>query len=81
MPGAKSAVVNGPLAGRSLRQVVTEYPAELMGAGWSGDRFPVLTKFIDASGALPVHLHADDEAAQASLRVLADVLVWDAGLT
>lgn len=64
VPGAQSAVVNGPLAGRSLRQVVTEYPAELMGAGWSGDRFPVLTKFIDASGALPVHLHADDEAAR-----------------
>jgi mannose-6-phosphate isomerase class I len=33
-------------------------------AGWTGDYFPLLTKFIDASGALPVHLHADDEAAQ-----------------
>jgi mannose-6-phosphate isomerase len=57
-------VVDGPLAGRSLRDVVSEFPEALMGAGWSGDVFPVLTKFIDAKGMLPVHLHADDETAQ-----------------
>ncbi|WP_433155782.1 class I mannose-6-phosphate isomerase [Actinomadura nitritigenes] len=34
-----------------------------MGRGWRGARFPVLTKFIDASGPLPVHLHADDADA------------------
>ncbi|MFB6597039.1 hypothetical protein [Streptomyces diastaticus] len=60
--GAVATVQEGPLAGRSLRQVVADRPEELMGPGWSGTRFPVLTKFIDASGALPVHLHADDEA-------------------
>ena len=26
--------------------------------------FPVLTKFIDATSMLPVHLHADDATAQ-----------------
>lgn len=57
-------VTNGPLAGRSLRQLVQEVPEELMGASWSGEFFPVLTKFIDATGSLPVHLHADDETAQ-----------------
>ena len=57
-------VTNGALAGQSLRQVVQDYPEELMGRGWSGEYFPVLTKFIDASGMLPVHLHADDETAQ-----------------
>jgi mannose-6-phosphate isomerase len=62
--GAGGAVTNGPLAGRSLRRVVTDHPEELMGAGWSGEYFPVLTKFIDASGALPVHLHADDATAR-----------------
>ena len=56
-------VTNGPLAGRSLRRIVEESPEELMGRGWRGAYFPVLTKFIDASGMLPVHLHADDEAA------------------
>ncbi|MFI0242176.1 class I mannose-6-phosphate isomerase [Streptomyces sp. NPDC016845] len=62
--GAQGVVTEGPLAGQSLRRIVTTHPEELMGPGWSGTRFPVLTKFIDASGTLPVHLHADDEAAQ-----------------
>lgn len=62
--GNNGQVTNGPLAGRSLRQVVTDHPEELMGLGWTGEYFPVLTKFIDATGALPVHLHADDETAQ-----------------
>ena len=63
--GMGGEVTNGPLAGTSLRQLVTDHPDELMGEGWSGDFFPFLTKFIDASGALPVHLHADDATAQA----------------
>ncbi|MFI6518076.1 type I phosphomannose isomerase catalytic subunit [Spirillospora sp. NPDC050679] len=62
--GLSGTVTNGPLAGRTLRELVAERPEELMGAGWSGEYFPVLTKFIDAAGALPVHLHADDETAQ-----------------
>lgn len=62
--GSGSAVTNGPLAGRTLRQVIADHPEELMGEGWTGEHFPVLTKFIDAAGSLPVHLHADDEAAQ-----------------
>lgn len=62
--GNGSTVLDGPLAGRSLRELVAEYPEELMGAGWTGTFFPVLTKFIDAGGTLPVHLHADDETAR-----------------
>ncbi|RBP64253.1 phosphomannose isomerase type I [Brevibacterium sanguinis] len=62
--GSIGEVTNGPLAGTPLRRIVAEQPEELMGPGWSGDRFPVLTKFIDAAGALPVHLHADDEHAR-----------------
>lgn len=62
--GEIARVENGPLAGRTLRSLATGHPEELMGRGWRGDRFPVLTKFIDASGPLPVHLHADDADAQ-----------------
>jgi mannose-6-phosphate isomerase len=57
-------VTNGPLAGWSLRRIVEDHPEDLMGRGWSGEYFPLLTKYIDASGMLPVHLHADDEVAQ-----------------
>lgn len=56
-------MTNGSLAGRSLRWLTQGYPEELMGRGWRGAYFPILTKFIDATGPLPVHLHADDATA------------------
>ena len=57
-------VVDGPLAGRSLRELTLAHPDNLVGPGWRGPYFPLLTKFIDATGMLPVHLHADDATAQ-----------------
>lgn len=62
--GTAAHVLDGPLAGRSLRSLAQEHGEELIGPGWSGERFPLLTKFIDARGTLPVHLHADDAAAR-----------------
>ncbi|GAA2237075.1 type I phosphomannose isomerase catalytic subunit [Streptomyces nogalater] len=62
--GEGAVVTGGPLAGRALRDLVREHPEELLGRGPHGGRFPVLTKFIDATGPLPVHLHADDETAR-----------------
>jgi mannose-6-phosphate isomerase len=57
-------VINGGYAGRTLHDLVLEYPDELVGEGWRGPHFPLLEKFLDASNMLPVHLHADDETAQ-----------------
>lgn len=57
-------VRNGPYAGRTLHELVEEFPEELVGEGWSGPHFPLLIKFLDASHMLPVHLHADDETAR-----------------
>ncbi len=57
-------VENGPYAGRTLHDLVEEYPDELVGEGWRGPHFPLLFKFLDASHMLPVHLHADDETAR-----------------
>ena len=57
-------ITNGALAGRTLHDAVTDYPDELVGAGWRGPHFPLLEKFLDASHMLPVHLHADDETAR-----------------
>jgi mannose-6-phosphate isomerase len=62
--GNAGEVTDGPLTGWSLRRLVTEHPEEMMGRGWHGERFPVLTKFIDATHMLPVHLHADDPTAR-----------------
>ena len=57
-------VANGPYAGRTLHELVEEFPDELVGEGWRGPHFPLLIKFLDASKLLPVHLHADDETAR-----------------
>lgn len=62
--GYTGEVREGPLAGTSLRRLTRDHPEEVMGPGWRGDRFPLLTKFIDATGMLPVHLHADDADAR-----------------
>jgi mannose-6-phosphate isomerase len=57
-------VANGPYAGRTLHDLVEEFPDELVGEGWRGPHFPLLIKFLDASHMLPVHLHPDDETAR-----------------
>ncbi|WP_432490866.1 class I mannose-6-phosphate isomerase [Kineococcus gypseus] len=88
--GRVGSVLEGPLAGTPLRDLVREHPEELVGPGFSGPRFPVLTKFIDGHGALPVHVHADDGAtalvgvrAGVTLERLREALLaqeWDAVL-
>jgi mannose-6-phosphate isomerase len=59
-----ATVTNGPYAGRTLHEMVEEFPDELVGEAWRGPHFPLLIKFLDASHLLPVHLHADDETAR-----------------
>lgn len=61
---ARATITNGSLAGGLLNDAVRSNPDEIVGEGWSGDRFPMLAKFLDASHMLPVHLHADDTTAQ-----------------
>ena len=57
-------VENGPHAGRTLHDLVGEFPDEVVGEGWRGPHFPILFKFLDASHMLPVHLHPDDGTAR-----------------
>jgi mannose-6-phosphate isomerase len=62
--GSIASVTEGPLAGQTLRDLVKRYPFELVGQSFDGPYFPLLTKFIDGCGMLPVHLHADDDTAR-----------------
>ncbi|EKM7177095.1 mannose-6-phosphate isomerase [Cronobacter sakazakii] len=62
--GMIATITNGEYAGMSLRELTTRYPDELVAPGWRGPHFPLLSKFIDGSGMLPVHLHANDDIAQ-----------------
>jgi mannose-6-phosphate isomerase len=56
-----SRVIDGPLAGRTIAQLVEEYAGQLLGelaAGWR--RFPLLLKFLDARDVLSVQVHPSD---------------------
>lgn len=62
--GMIATVTNGELAGKTLRELTERYPDEMVAPGWRGPHFPLLSKFIDGTGMLPVHLHANDALAQ-----------------
>jgi mannose-6-phosphate isomerase len=64
----QSVVVNGPHAGKPLRQLMQEFKSELVGEEiWAtyGDYFPLLVKFLDCGKRYPAHLHPNDETASA----------------
>jgi len=65
-PSGESVVVNGPLAGLTLRKLMDDAPREILGnakAGHGG-RFPLLVKFVDSADRLSVQVHPDDAAAE-----------------
>lgn len=51
-------------AGRTLADLAREFPAELVGEGWSGERFPLLIKLLDCQDWLSVQVHPNDAQAQ-----------------
>ncbi|MBX6753743.1 MAG: mannose-6-phosphate isomerase [Thermorudis peleae] len=67
--GPTARVLNGPLAGVSLHELVQRDPRGLLGergqrvSGSFAD-FPLLAKFIDANQTLSVQVHPNDEQAQ-----------------
>jgi len=65
----EARVADGPLAGLTLRELVTRFGPALLGArGLAASQpfgdFPLLVKFIDADDVLSVQVHPDDEQAQ-----------------
>lgn len=65
--GSCSSVANGNLKGKSLKELLKKYQAELVGEkvyAQFGDTFPLLIKFIDAREHLSVQLHPNDELAR-----------------
>ncbi|MDR0742922.1 MAG: class I mannose-6-phosphate isomerase [Tannerella sp.] len=61
-----SVVNNGPLAGKTIDELIKTYGAQLLGTNvfrQSGNTFPLLIKFIDAHENLSVQVHPGDELA------------------
>ena len=66
-----SRVAAGPLAGKTIPELVKEFGAALVGTAVDLDRpFPLLVKLIDAANQLSVQVHPSDEYCAA--RGLAD---------
>lgn len=67
VPGAPSQVLDGPFAGRTLRDVVREAPRDLLGpfADLEDPDFPLLVKLIDINAPLSVQVHPDGPTARA----------------
>jgi mannose-6-phosphate isomerase len=62
-----SIVTNGPLAGRTLDEIVAEHGRALLGGAVSdrfGTRFPLLIKLLDCADWLSVQVHPNDEQAR-----------------
>ena len=64
--GLVSVVANGPLADKTIAEVLAEYKGQLVGEhvyARTGDEFPLLFKFIDALKDLSIQVHPSDELA------------------
>lgn len=59
----QSIVTGGPLAGKSLHDLIQANPAWLLGEGEGGDQFPLLLKYLDCNRVLSVQVHPDDAYA------------------
>ena len=62
---AMSVVMNGPLKGKTLHQLVEEMGEKLLGEHQKFDRFPLLLKIIDAKENLSIQVHPDEATAPA----------------
>ncbi len=62
-----SVVADGPLAGRTIDELIATHGRELLGtdgSGRYGTRFPLLIKFLDCKDWLSVQVHPNDEQAR-----------------
>ncbi len=59
----KNRVANGEYRGKTLGDLISEYPEAMVGSENADPEFPLLIKFIDAQDWLSVQVHPDDKLA------------------
>jgi len=62
-PEAQSVVANGPLKGKTLHELWSQYRKEVFGDVPSTLRFPLLVKLLDAQKKLSLQVHPPDQLA------------------
>ena len=63
-PDGVNTVIGGEYDGKSFEEYIKENP-DYIAKGFSGDRFPLLIKLIDAEADLSIQVHPDNEYALA----------------
>ncbi|HEY1937440.1 MAG TPA: type I phosphomannose isomerase catalytic subunit [Candidatus Angelobacter sp.] len=64
LTGDSCSVTNGPLAGRTLSDLASQFGSQFLGnAAKDATRFPLLIKFLFPRDKLSVQVHPDDEGA------------------
>jgi len=57
-PEAQSVIAGGEFAGRTLRSVVEQHAASILGPSWPAERpFPILVKWLDCRERLSLQVH------------------------
>ena len=62
--GKESVVANGPLVGKTIKQLLDDNAKSLLGYEPANSRFPLLMKLIDAAQKLSVQVHPTEEVAK-----------------
>ncbi len=62
-PEGQSIVAAGPLAGKSLGELLGSQGQALLGRHWPQRSFPLLLKYLDAREPLSLQVHPDDRCA------------------
>jgi len=65
--GDVSVIANGHLKGKSLTDLINEFPDALLGSAIHkrfGKQFPLLFKYLDAKEVLSIQVHPNDELAK-----------------
>jgi mannose-6-phosphate isomerase len=58
---AESVVSEGEFKGKSIRQLISEFPDAILGQPTPEERLPLLLKYLDCERVLSVQVHPDDE--------------------
>lgn len=79
VPGDVSEVAEGPLAGKTLQEILGSHGSAILGerlAVKHGNVFPLLIKFIDAMDDLSIQVHPDDALAMKRHNSLGKTEMW-----
>lgn len=74
-----SVVLNGPLQGNNMQELIEVYMGDLVGDdvyNKFGIEFPLLIKFIDANKVLSIQVHPDDELSQKRHNAYGKTEMW-----